>query len=71
MGFSTVITLLILFIIGAGICWLVYWAVMRLPFNAVAKQIVLCILALLLALFLANYFFGSGGSFPHFSMPRN
>jgi multisubunit Na+/H+ antiporter MnhB subunit len=60
--------MLIMFIIACGICYLVYWSVMRLPLNEKWKGIVLCILGLLAALLLANYFFGSGPGFPHFSM---
>jgi len=70
MSFTTIIWALIQFIIACGICYIVYWSIMKLPFSDAVKNIVLCILGLLAALVLANYFFGSGPGFPHFTVPR-
>ncbi len=70
MTFTAIITILIMLIIASAICWLVFWSVSQLPFGQPWKGIVFCILGLLFALLLANYFFGSGPGFPHFALPR-
>lgn len=69
MTFTTIIWMLIQFVIACGICYLVYWGVMKLPFSEAIKGVVLCVLALLAALLLASYFFGTGSGFPHFPYP--
>lgn len=61
MNFPGLIMLLLALAVFVGICWLIYWAINQLPLNPALKGVILCILALIAALVLGEYFFNGPG----------